>query len=179
MRLKIALLLTVVLLSSATAAAQQGDSVYSDLAAKKCKTLSIQEDEGSGSVQECPGVAGYKLLVEEGDLRQSITVVAPDGSKHELSLWSVVSSAFSTVGDRAEWRVRRRGGRLEPYALIVRFNASESPENVQKTTSYLAVARLAPGPVCVTDKIKPSSRANVLARQAADASGKKPCMSVD
>ena len=148
------------------------DSVYTDLAPARCKTVSVTK-ENAGSVQRCPGVAGYTLLVEDDDLRQSVTVVAPGGKKYPLHYWQVVTSAFSSVGDKAEWRVeKRKGGRAQPYALIVRVNASENPEKPDEKTSYLAVAKITKAGACVTDKVK----TNEEARQAADAAANKPCL---
>ncbi|HYR08793.1 MAG TPA: hypothetical protein VEQ60_13515 [Longimicrobium sp.] len=147
-------------------------SVYTSLAEADCRVIEIDE-ESEGSVSRCPGAAGYALKVLEGDLRQSIDVITPDGKEHPLNYWSVVSGGFSSVGPRAEWRMR--GGR--PFALIVRVNASENPEDATQITSYLAVARIAPGPVCVTDRIAPTAEANVAARAAADRSAGRPCLS--
>ena len=95
MRAKI--LLTAILLalacaaSAASVAAQSNRSIYTSLDTKNCRTLE-SDTSGAGYYKgQCPGVAGYKLLVEEGDLRQNVTVVAPGGRKHSLELWSVFS----------------------------------------------------------------------------------------
>jgi hypothetical protein len=146
-------------------------SVYTSLAQADCRVIQVDE-ESERSVSRCPGVPGYALKVLEGDLRQSIDVITPDGKEHELNYWSVITGGFSTVGPRAEWRMR--GGR--PIALIVRVNASENPEDASQLTSYLAVARIAPGPVCVTDRIAPTAEANVAARAAADRSAGRACL---
>ena len=149
------------------------DSVYTDIAPARCKTVEVSEPgEGEFSVQKCPGVGGYGLLVEDDDLRQSVTVVSPDGKKHPLNYWQVVTTAFSSLGDKAEWRVEKKGGKVRPFALIVRVNASENPEKPEQKTSYLAVAKITDAAVCVTDKVK----TNEEARQAADASAGKPCL---
>jgi hypothetical protein len=150
------------------------DSVYTDIAPERCKTVETRE-ESAGSVQKCPGVAGYDLLVEDDDSRQSVTVVGPDGRRHPLNYWQVVTTAFSSLGDKAEWRVERKGGKLRPFALIVRVNASENPEQPGQKTSYLAVAKITADEVCVTDRAK----TNEEARQAADASPGKPCLKVE
>ena len=146
------------------------ESVYTDIAPARCKTVETHEETG-GSVQKCPGVAGYELLVEDDDSRQSVTVVSPDGKKHPLNYWQVITSAFSSLGEKAEWRVEKKGGKVRPYALIVRVNASENPEKPDEKTSYLAVAKITGDAVCVTDKVK----TNEEARQAADASAARPC----
>jgi hypothetical protein len=146
-------------------------SVYTPLS--KCKTVATGQDS---STQLCPGVGGYKLRLEYSDVRESITVVSPNGKQHQLDFWSVISSAFSNVGQKAEWRVASRKGKLVPLALIVRFNASENSVDSSKETSYLAVAKITPQKICVTDKIAPSVTANEEARRAADASADKPCL---
>ena len=148
------------------------ESVYTEIAPARCKTIEINEEGAGSSVQKCPGVAGYELLVEEDDLRQSVTVVSPDGKKHPLNYWQVITGAFSSLGEKAEWRVEKKGGKVRPFALIVRVNASENPEKPEQKTSYLAVAKITEAAVCVTDKVK----TNEEARQAADASADKPCL---
>lgn len=154
--------------------AQTQSSLYTDLAASKCKTIKVDKESGS-SVQSCAGIAGYKLLVEDDDNRMSITVVSPAGKKHSLNYWGVITHAFSSVGDKAEWRVKKVGQKVIPIALIVRVNANEDPDT-NKRTSYLAVAKISPQGICVTDKIQPSAKANEEARAAADLSAAKSCM---
>ena len=173
------LTISAILAFAPRAEAQANASVYTDLDASKCRTITISEGPATYSVQECPGVAGYKLLVLDDDARQTVTVVAPGGVRHPLDLWHTVSRSFSSVGAKAEWRVRRRGGKTEPLGLIIRFNANEIPDHPDKLISYLAVAKITPGKICVTDKINPGKRANAEARRAADGSARKPCRSVD
>ena len=155
-------------------AAGRISSIYTDLSSKKCKTIKT-ETEPAGSVQSCSGVSGYKLLVEDSDARMSITVVTPKGVKYPLDYWEVVTTAFSSVGNKAEWRVTRQGGKVSPIALIVRVNANESTDS-NKVTPYLAVAKVTPEKICVTDKIKVDKTANEKARAAADSSAAKACM---
>jgi hypothetical protein len=146
-------------------------SVYTSLSEKDCRLIQVDEEAG-GSTSRCPGVAGHALKVMEGDLRMSIDVITPGGRTHELNYWGVITGGFSTLGPRAEWRMR--GDR--PIALIVRVNASEDPEDPTRTTSYLAVARFTAAKICVTDRIPPSPDANMAARAAADRSAGRPCL---
>ena len=150
-------------------------SVYSDLASNKCKTLKTDRETGA-STQSCPGIAGYKLLVHDDDARQSITVVTPDGKEHDLDFWDVVTHAFSSIGQKAEWRVIRNRGKVTAVALIVRVNASEDAENPNRKTSYLTVTKLTPDKVCVTHKIPQSANANEAARQAANSAATAECL---
>ncbi len=163
-------LLFLFVLGCAVHTSAQVTSRYTDLDDQKCKTLEV-DDEGGGSYKgECAGIGGYKLHVLEGDLRQSINVIAPGGKEHELRLWEHFG-AFSAVGPKAEWRLKGKA----PFALIFRFNVSENPEDSSKTTSYLIVAKVSPSLACVTEIIKPSRNQNAEARRAADRSATVPC----
>lgn len=157
-------------------AAQSNQSVYTSVDAKQCRTIKSTADEGGSYEGRCRGVAGYNLIVEEGDLRTNVKVIAPGGATHSLDLWSVVSSAFSSLGPRVEWRMTRRAGKLVPVGLIIRFNTNENPEEPNKITSYLAVAKIATDGSCITEKILPGVNANADARRAADTAASKNCL---
>ncbi len=151
------------------------ESIYTDLSSAHCKTIEVDKESGS-SVQKCTGVGGYSLLVEDADARQSVTVLTPGGKRHPLNYWQVITTAFSVVGDKAEWRVERKRGKIRPLALIVRVYTNENPDSPNERTSYLAVAKITPGKICVTEKVKGGATANEEARRAADASADKPCL---
>jgi hypothetical protein len=158
----------------ATATAQTNRSVYTPLGDKQCRVIKTAEAGDDGYEARCRGTAGYTLLLSEGDLRQNITVITPQGKEHSLDLWSVVSGGFSSLGPKAEWRIATQN--KKPFALILRYNASEDPEKPDKRTSYLAVAKITPTEICVTEKILPGPTANEDARRAADAASSKSCL---
>ena len=161
------------LVSSAISHAQNR-SVYTPLDVKHCRTIKT-ETTGAGDYEgRCRGVSGYSLTLLEGDLRQNIIVNTPKGAKYSLELWDVISGGFSYVGPKAEWRIAKQN--RKPVALIIRYNASENPDNPDKKSSYLAVAKITPNEICVTDKIPPSAKANDEARKAADSAANKPCL---
>lgn len=169
--------LTVIVLAvMATAAGQANRSVYTTLKFKECEITPVPKSAMGDYEGKCPGIAGYTLLVSEGDMRQNLTVVTSQGAKHSLELWDVVSGGFSTVGPRAEWRMANQKGKLSPVALIVRYSASEDPEHPNKVNSYLAVSKITPTEICITDKISPGPKANEEARRAADSAATKPCL---
>ena len=174
--LKLLLCLIATLACATPAAAQSNRSVYTGLGDKQCRKIKSAEAGDDGYEGRCRGTAGYSLLLSEGDLRQNITVITPKGAQHSLDLWNVVSGGFSSVGPKAEWRLASQKGKLIPVALIIRYNASEDPESSNKLTSYLAVAKITPTEICVTDKISPGAKANEDARRAADAASTKPCL---
>lgn len=168
---------TIVSLMAVAAFPQKAkiQSVYTSLDAKDCKTLE-SETEGAGWYRgECRGVGGYKLQLTEGDIRQSIDVIAPNKKKYELDFIGNISSGFSAVGLKAEWRVAGSGKSVSPIALIARFNVSENPEDSTKTTSYLIVSKITKDEICIIDIVKPMDKQNEKARELADSSAAKPC----
>ena len=160
-------------LSAFSIEAQTQPSVYTGLSEKECRKLKSTNDDYLG---RCRGVGGYSLIVSEGDLRQNVEVITPKGTKHSLELWSVVSSAFSMLGPKAEWRVTKQNGKTVPAALILRYNANEDPEQPEKKTSYLVVTKITATEICVTDKVTPGPKANDEARRLADEAATKPCL---
>ena len=165
-------LVIVLLACVGTGTAQTNRSVYTPLGEKQCRGIKSAKSENDDFSARCPGIAGYKLIFSEGDLRQNISVVTPKGAEHSLELWSVVSSGFSTIGPKVEWRLAK----ATPVALIIRYNTSEDAASPNKNTSYLAVAKITPSEICVTDKITPGPNANEDARRAADSATTKPCL---
>jgi hypothetical protein len=158
--------------SDSTGSADTIRSIYTLLGEADCRLVERDEDTGEPTYR-CPGTAGFSLLVHDWDARMTVDVVEPGGRTHRLRYPGVVTSAFSSLGPRAEWRMRG----TTPIALIIRVNAFEDPSVPDRTTSYLAVARLTARGVCVTDRIPPTTaNANEAARQAADQSASRPCM---
>lgn len=150
-------------------------SRYSSIAEADCALVRLGEELAS-STSRCPGPDGYQLRVLDSDGRMSIDVIAPDGSQHPLVLWSVVSTGFSRLGGKVEWRYPVAS--QVPEALIVRFVAGESADHSgpRSATSYLVVARLSGQPVCVIGKVAPGPRQNERARQLADRAATMACL---
>lgn len=153
------------------------ESIYTDLDAEKCKTIE-SSDEGAGFYRgECKGVGNYKLEVIEGDIRQSINVIhKQSGDKWELDFIGKVSSGFSSVGSKAEWRIKRINGKIQPIALIVRYNVSvPTKDGRNKNNSSLVVTKFDGEFVCITDIVPPMRKQNERARKLADVAASKPC----
>ena len=147
-------------------------SVYTDLTDKACKTLE-SDSSGSGWYKgQCQGINGYKLILTEADIRQSIDVITPKGKSFPLDLINNVSLHFSTEGKKAEWRI---AANKQPVALILRYNANEDAADPAKVTSYLVVSKVTDKLVCITDIVKPQPKANEIARQLADQAPAKAC----
>lgn len=169
------LLLAPLCLFPLLTAAAAFDSSYTDLAPARCRTLEVAGAPGA-SLQKCGGVAGYSLLVEDFDGRQSVTVVSPDGRRHELEYSRIITSGFASLGPKAEWRMAQREGKSVPVALIIRVYASEDASEPGRQRSYLAVTKITPERICVTDKVSGGAKGNENARLAAEAAAGKPCL---
>lgn len=170
------LVISIIMVAAATASAQGAiQSAYTDLN-KNCKTLERNDQEAGYLLERCAGVAGYKILIESGDDRSNIQVVRPNGSKHDLNFGQIGGGGFSSVGPRAEWRLKQEGGKLIPIALIVRFDVVTDPSNPAKTTSYLVVSKITPREVCRIGEVDPGPNANEAARRMADSSANTPCV---
>jgi hypothetical protein len=141
-----------------------------------CKVVR-QGQEASHSTRRCKGLGGYVLLVHDDDDRMSIDVVTPGGKVHPLDLWKVVSTDFSELGKRAEWKLR---GSL-PIALVVQYVVNELAEGREKRTdtpnivTIWTVAKVTPTEICVTDKFR-GSTARAEASRAAATADSRPCL---
>ncbi len=156
-------------------AADPIDSIYTDLSSAHCRTTKVVE-EAQLAVNKCAGVVGHRLLVETSDARDSVTVLTPDGKQHPLNYLQFGSGAFSSVAEKAEWRVARKGGKVVPIALIVRVVYDAGDGVKVKKVSQLAVAKITAENICVTDWVKGGVRGNEAARREADVAAEKPCL---
>lgn len=144
----------------------------------KCRTVERNEEEGGWSVQACPGLAGYRLRVTEGDLRQNVVVELPrsggrSGGERSLALAEATGSGgFSSIGASVEWRGTGTGRAFHPDALILRYIVVEDAERPERPTSYLVTVSLAHRRPCVTAKVPPGPAQNQRARAIADAPGR-------
>ncbi|MDT4969027.1 MAG: hypothetical protein QOJ64_3764 [Acidobacteriota bacterium] len=162
------LALSFVLVSS-TVALAQNRSVYTSLAADKCKTIAVDNGMPGNASTSCDGVGGYKLEVYLDDERNSIGVVLPSKKVIGLDLWNCFGN-FSELGETAEWRMKGK----KPVALIVRLKVSDQGDG-KPQTSYLIVSKISGLNACVTDIVKPGKNQNAKARSLADRASTRPC----
>ena len=112
------LMLFAVAFSTATLA--QNKSIYTDLAADKCKTVDVNKGMPGNYVGKCAGISGYNLEVYLDDERNSIGVILPSKKTVGLDFWNYFSN-FSALGEKAEWRMKNG----KTVALIIRLNISD------------------------------------------------------
>ena len=138
---------------------------YTSLNPVNCRLLEQNVNEAGYARHLCNGLAGYKLETTESDLRQDISVIAPDGKRSALGLSTkVAKGAFNSLGLIAEWR---GSDGKNPTALIVRLGVADGAAPNRPDISNLVVVKLAT-PACVLAVVPPSPRQNELARDAAD-----------
>ena len=165
------LVVSFILLLSAAAFAQN-KSVYTALTDNKC---AVKNDSTVPGVMNglCAGAGGYKLEILADDERMSVNVVAANTKKFALDFWGYFRN-FSSVGERAEWRMNGK----TPVGLIIRYDVSDRGDG-KKPTSYLMVSKIIPTESCVVGIVKPGKNQNAEARRLADSAANKPCKKAD
>lgn len=151
------------------------ESIYTDFTEKNCKELKSDPDNGILYRGECRGIGGYKLIFYESEHHQMLNLIAPNGDEIELKMQ--ISAAPTSLGRKAEWRVRREGKKIIPIALVIRMNVFDDPEISEKAKSYLTVIKITKESACVTATVEPAIKnQNLKARQLADVSAEKACI---
>ncbi len=127
------------------------------------------EDDGS-STRVCPGKSGLVVLINEGDLREVVSVGRNRAAAAREPAAQAWFGPFSSTGDTVEWRAAGS----KPFAIIQRWQIADNSEQDKRggpvSRAMLAVTRLPPGEVCHVAYVDVAANpnANELARQAAD-----------
>jgi hypothetical protein len=157
--------------AAASAAKPVFSSTYTSIAAKACRHTSLLIDGADyASDQLCPGIAGLKVLRQEDDLRQTVSVGRTRTEAAGEPAAAQGFGQFNSAGDTVEWRLADG----KPFAIIQRWYVADAdaPEKNGRPQSkqILIVTRLPPGPVCQVARIdvKDTPNANGAARKAAD-----------
>lgn len=139
--------------------AQAGATVSSVVTSVACKTIkpAAKKPGKKGAKAKpappaqvvCPDVAGFGLQVVSKQGRSTVNIIAPDRRIFALNYWDVIS-----VGNKAEWRVKRDEGKTVPIGIIIPVNAVNSAESGQgKPLPVLAVAKVGRHTACVVKHI--------------------------
>ncbi|WGS23070.1 MULTISPECIES: hypothetical protein [unclassified Bradyrhizobium] len=152
------------------AGAETISSFYTSTAPKDCRMIGKPNDEDGSTTRVCPGKSGLVVLINEGDLREVVSV----GRNREAAAREPAAQAwfgpFSSTGDTVEWRAADG----KPFAIIQRWliadNSEQDKSGSPKSRAMLAVTQLPPGAVCHVAYVDVAANptANELARQAAD-----------
>jgi hypothetical protein len=156
--------LAFLFVSSATAAAGEISSAYSNFNLNKCKADEIynSRDEGGGGVWSCKGIKGYDVLYFEGDLRGNIAF----GPKARSQCTSAQSfGAFNSPGAKIEWRLDKG----VPFATILRWTTDNGLGEAGSKQNWLVVTKLNGADACRTAVVDTKfPNANAVARDLAD-----------
>ena len=152
-----------------TAGAQTIGSLYTSAAPKDCRAAGAGNGVDNSSTRFCPGKAGLGVLVNEDDLRETVSV----GRSRAIAAKEPAAQAwfgpFNSATPTIEWRTLDG----KPFAIIQRWHLDDigdEDKNGRPTARpMLVVTRLPPGPVCHVAYIdvKANPNANELARKAA------------
>jgi hypothetical protein len=154
---------TMLLALLSPAQAQEVSSVYTPLDLKKCKDVTPADAKDYGTIWRCDGFEGLPVRIAEGDLR---VFVSYGPSAETQTAANETLPQFHMIGEKLEWRVRKEGNRLRPFATILRYKwDSDNGEG-----STLAVTKLEVNDACRVAYIEATGnpKANELAREIAD-----------
>jgi hypothetical protein len=163
----------VVMMLACTTTGRAFESSYSSIAEKQCRKFDALDIDGSAYAESrvCRGRGGYKVFVDEADLRETLTVGLTMRQAGREPAARDHYGAFNSYGDVIEWRSVPGG---KPYALIAGWSFADN-DNLDitgrpKSVRLLVVMRLPPGPVCKVAYIDraANSDADELARRVAD-----------
>lgn len=140
-------------------------SRYTSLAG--CPVVETDPEPTGFQVSECVGIDGFRLRLIDADARHDLAVIDPAGRETTLALPTMFGGAFSTLGERVEWRGTTDEDRFTPDAMIIRYAVFENPDRPNQPVSYLLAVSLADTP-CVSGSFTPGEQQNLIARAAAD-----------
>ncbi|OYW78267.1 MAG: hypothetical protein B7Z37_00225 [Verrucomicrobia bacterium 12-59-8] len=156
--------LTLLVLGAAavSAAEPKPASEFTTTDPKKVKILEDSAHEKDPEIDHfkhlCPGLGGYQVIHEGGDLRSWINLIY-DGSKTDLmndTLSACPGQFPAKANDVVQWRGFRQGGTFVPYAIIYRMMSSADDEK-QTRLETLVIIKL--------DKEKSSIVGHVAAKE--------------
>ncbi|WP_429027975.1 hypothetical protein [Bradyrhizobium sp. I1.14.4] len=145
-------------------------SSYTSTAPKACRMIGKPNEEDGSTTRVCPGKSGLVVLINEGDLREVVSVGRNRAAAAKEPAAQAWFGPFSSTGDMVEWRAAGS----KPFAIIQRWQIADNSEQDEKgspvSRAMLAVTRLPPGEVCHVAYVDVAAipNANELARQAAD-----------
>ena len=153
-----------------TAGAQTIGSSYTSTAPRDCRVSGAGNGVDDSTTRFCPGKAGLGVLVNEDDLRETVSVGRSRAAAARGPAAQAWFGPFNSSHTTVEWRALDG----KPFAIIQRWhlddNADEDKNGRPTAKPMLVVTRLPPGPVCHVAyvDVKANPDANELARKAAD-----------
>ncbi len=137
------------LLGTNPAAAQQPDSEFTTTDPAKKALVKILEDSSLEKNPEidhfrhlCPGLGGYQVIHEGGDLRSWLNFKIGDKvtDLYADTMGACPGQFPAKANDTVQWRGIRKDGRFVPYAVIYRMRSSS--DDSKSTFDTLVVIKL-------------------------------------
>jgi hypothetical protein len=133
------------LLATASAADPKPDSEFTTTDPKKVKILEDSSREKDPEIDHfkhlCPGLGGYQVIHEGGDLRSWINLIY-DGSKTDLmnaTLTACPGQFPAKANNVVQWRGFRKGDTFVPYAIIYRMMSSADDEKQTRLETLIII----------------------------------------
>jgi len=151
------------------AIAQTIGSAYTSTAPKDCRSIG-KPDLQDSATWVCPGKSGLVVLINEGDLRETVSVGTSRAAAEREPAARAGFGPFNSTTNTIEWRMADG----KPFAIIQRWQLADIDDEDKRgrptTKSMLVVTRLPPGAVCHVAyvDVKANPNVNELARKAAD-----------
>jgi hypothetical protein len=147
-----------------TAAPRTPTSEFTSTDMKKAKVLESGE---SGGTFLCPGLGGYRVLLQVGDDRSYVGLLHGNTEIHlAIDIFQQCPGVRPWKANNVvQWRGYRSGNQFHPYAIIFRMY-SES-RNLKKPFDTLVVVKLEGSRSRVVGSV-PGSAGNVAAENLAD-----------
>lgn len=167
------LLLLLTLCISCTAVyAQAPVSEFTTTDPKKVRILEDSTREKNPEIDHfrhlCPGLGGYQVIHEGGDLRSWLNLKINGRTTDLMSgtLTGLPGQFPSKANDVVQWRGLRKGDSFQPYAIIYRMRSSTDEEK-PKTIDTFVIIRLDKENSKVVARV-PGKDGNEKAEQVAD-----------
>lgn len=151
--------------------AQTVGSSYTSTAPKDCRVIGTRDRIDDSLTRVCPGRSGLVVLINEGDLRETVSVGQNAARAAKEAAAETWFGPFNSTTNTVEWRAT--GSR--PFAIVQRWHLADIADEDKKSgrpiaKPMLVVTRLPPGPVCHVSyvDVQANPDANELARKAAD-----------
>jgi hypothetical protein len=154
-----------------SASAQQFSNAYTRLNLGRCVGVDRPGAEGESlSAYRCKGFKNareHDIYVFETDGRFYITY---GRDAFERRAANQTLEPHNTIGDDLEWRMERRAGDWQPFALIARYFTEVEDEGGFYRGEVLVILKIGRGEAChaVYIDAQANANANRLAREAAD-----------
>jgi hypothetical protein len=151
-----------------TAGAQAVTSIDTELVKGRCRFIADDSEVGHYAEKRCPGLSGARVHTVSGVNRVSLRFRWGKAKPKEVvESWS--------IGDKLEWRGRRKGAAFKPHATIVQVKVID--DRSEKIFTTLAVIRMEARNACLLAVIDEAGNKDALALARATADAEAPAFS--